>query len=76
MADANDRLLRSLSGRNEELGEAGPSPTDQVLDPIRDRARILMLPGPDDLPASFCRCPHCVERFQKDPQPLLARLAI
>lgn len=24
----------------------------------------------------FCRCPHCAERFEQDPQPLLARLAI
>jgi YHS domain-containing protein len=24
----------------------------------------------------FCRCPHCVERFQAEPEPLLARLAI
>jgi YHS domain-containing protein len=24
----------------------------------------------------FCRCPHCVDRFEKDPEPLLARLAI
>jgi YHS domain-containing protein len=24
----------------------------------------------------FCRCPGCVERFVKEPEPLLARLAI
>ena len=24
----------------------------------------------------FCRCPHCVERFEKDPESLLARLEI
>jgi hypothetical protein len=24
----------------------------------------------------FCRCPHCVERFEQDPEALLARLAI
>jgi len=27
-------------------------------------------------PVYFCRCPHCVERFEQDPEPLLARLAI
>jgi YHS domain-containing protein len=27
-------------------------------------------------PVYFCRCPHCVERFEADPEPLLARLAI
>lgn len=24
----------------------------------------------------FCRCPHCAERFEKEPEQLLARLAI
>jgi YHS domain-containing protein len=24
----------------------------------------------------FCRCPHSVERFENEPEPLLARLAI
>jgi len=24
----------------------------------------------------FCRCPHCVERFEADPERLLARLAL
>jgi YHS domain-containing protein len=27
-------------------------------------------------PVYFCRCPHCVERFEKEPEPLLAQLAI
>jgi YHS domain-containing protein len=24
----------------------------------------------------FCRCPYCVEHFEKEPEPLLARLTI